>query len=181
MRHTPLYPGQRFGRLTVVKQAPSSDRVRYEFLCDCGNLHVARFDHVTRGSSTSCGCFWREKVLPDLPHWAIKTHKMTKTPEYIAWLMMIQRCTNPKAISWPQYGGRGIKICERWRKFENFYEDMGDRPLSAPTSKRSEFSIGRINNEGNYEPSNCRWETWPEQYSNRRNPWITRRARMEKS
>jgi hypothetical protein len=88
------------------------------------------------------------------------THGRTLTPEYKVWRGVIQRCTNPKCPSWARYGGRGITVCERWREFENFLEDMGERPSGA-------HMIERTNNDGDYEPSNCEWATRPKQYRNR--------------
>lgn len=87
------------------------------------------------------------------------SHRRTKSREYKTWIQMIQRCTNPKNIGWVRYGGRGITVCARWRKFENFYADMGDKPPS--------YTIDRVNNDGNYEPGNCRWATIHEQNSNK--------------
>jgi hypothetical protein len=83
-----------------------------------------------------------------------------RTPTYIAWRDMVQRCTNPSRRDWGRYGGRGITVCERWRRFENFLADMGTRPDGR--------TLDRIDNNGNYEPGNCRWTTWHQQYLNRR-------------
>lgn len=84
------------------------------------------------------------------------------TKTYCSWRDMIQRCTNPKVEQYPRYGGRGIRVCEEWLIFDNFFADMGFRPTPA-------HSLNRINNDGNYEPSNCAWATAKEQARNRRN------------
>lgn len=96
----------------------------------------------------------------DLEKHYSKSHGMHDSPEYQVWVNMIQRCTNPKNNRYKHYGGRGITVCERWRKFENFYTDMGKRPNG--------LSIDRINNNGSYEPKNCRWATSSEQQLNKR-------------
>lgn len=97
----------------------------------------------------------------------VTTHGMTATTEYCIWSGIVKRCTNPKTKIFPFYGGRGIKVCHRWMKFENFYADMGPRPSKS-------HSIDRKHNDGDYEPSNCRWATRQEQMGNRRgNMYIT--------
>jgi len=88
---------------------------------------------------------------------------MHGTPEYTAWALMKQRCSNPNIKEYKHYGGRGITICERWNDFENFYNDMGDKP-----KPKILYSIDRINNDGNYEKLNCRWATWKQQANNKR-------------
>jgi hypothetical protein len=163
--HYPFIPGQRFGRLTTISETyryrpernRSPKRVRVWLCrCDCGN--VAPFDAAQLwGSITrSCGCFSKDR-RPD----CARTHGRRYCPEYNTWAGMHSRCENPKEAGYKNYGGRGITVCERWRSFENFYADVGDRPSP-------KHSIDRINNDGNYEPGNVRWATRTEQNRNRR-------------
>ena len=180
MRHTPLQSGERFGRLVAVKRVASPNRFIYwQFRCDCGQLYSTNLNKVRGGWIKSCGCFRREKLLEGRMklHLSNSTHKMSRTPEFKIWREILQRCTNPNSKNWDNYGGRGIKICQRWLKFENFYLDMGSRPLGV-IGKRPEFSIDRIDNDGNYEPSNCRWGTREQQYASRRNAWATKPESM---
>lgn len=97
------------------------------------------------------------------------THGMSRTPLYRVWDSMVRRCTNPSHKKWRLYGGRGITICERWLKFENFYADMGETPTG--------LTLDRIDNTKDYEPGNCRWATYSEQNKNRRAyPWRSKIA-----
>lgn len=136
------------------------------FTCDCGNEHVTRADWVRLGRVKSCGCY-RDEVNGSRLATTATTHGHTKngrlTSEYNSWRNMRDRCKYPGDDHWANYGGRGIKVCERWdTSFENFLADMGLKPTPR-------HSIGREDGNGNYEPSNCRWETPKEQGRNRRN------------
>lgn len=121
-------------------------------LCRCGNHKKVKTSHLKAGLIKSCGCF-REECKT--------THGMSKSPEYSTWECMWQRCTNPNAEEYENYGGRGITICPEWKEFEQFYKNMGPRPGKG-------YSIERINTNGNYEPSNCVWATNLEQGANTR-------------
>lgn len=153
---------RKFGRLTVLSRHPFSNscgKVQWECICECGNTLLTNTGALTSGNTKSCGCqrsdSARETGLNQ------RTHGLTGTSEYKAWQSMRDRCSNPDVESYHSYGGRNISVCERWsNSFENFYEDMGPKP-------DPNFSLDRIDVNGNYEPSNCRWVDILTQASNK--------------
>lgn len=139
--------GDRYGRLVVVSFAGVRDESRWNCLCDCGVRFEARTQLLRNGRVKSCGCLKRE-INSRLR--GVARHGMSKSPEWGVWKGMRRRCSNPKDPRFVDYGGRGIRVCDRWQSFDNFIADMGRRPAAG-------FDIDRTNNNGDYEPSNCRW------------------------
>lgn len=143
--------GQRFHRLLVIEPlrriSPPADHAFWRCVCDCGKeVIAAASDLLKDGGTKSCGCFAAERSSRDK-----RTHGMTHTKTYKAWRSMRGRCTNPRLENYKDYGARGISVCERWSTFEAFFADMGTAP---PGSQ-----LDRVDVNGNYEPSNCRWTT----------------------
>lgn len=159
--------GQKFGRLTVLELAGmKGGGSLWRCRCDCGQEKIVEGYNLKNGNSQSCGCLRREiasrngkKVGPKrLRHGHAK--RIQRSSTYKSWDAMRQRCSNPKLPFFKNYGGRGIRVCERWMKFENFVADIGERPAG--------LTLDRINNDGNYEPGNCKWSNRKEQNNNQR-------------
>lgn len=154
--------GQKFGRLTVISLSERKYSHRHWLCkCGCGNKRSVREGYLKTGRTKSCGCYNRE-VSSEKNTKHGQSHQDKKfTTEYQAWANMIKRCTNPKANGYEYWGGRGITVCDRWKDFSNFFEDMGKKPTK-------EHSLDRIDNNKGYSPDNCKWSNKSEQVINRR-------------
>ena len=148
--------GQRFGRLVVLSEngRNNNGNVCWKCQCDCGKKCIISSNRLVKGDTKSCGCIKKENAKKA----AVKHNQSSKvnyTPVYKTWQAMIQRCYNPNSPNYLYYGSRGIKVCERWWSFENFYVDVGDRPKGK--------TLDRKNPDDDYNPINWRWATPQEQ------------------
>lgn len=149
--------GKTFGRLRVIRRSGKNQNRRpvWRCVCECGKVAEIPADSLRKGSTKSCGCLRVETARKRKT-----THGMAGSLEHLIWKQMRRRCENPKHKQYIDYGGRGITVCRRWWKFSNFFKDMGKKPDGK--------SIDRINNDGGYKKSNCKWSTPKEQATNRR-------------
>ena len=157
--------GKRFGRLTVIKRAEKDKWGSYKWLClcDCGEKTMVIGSSLKKNRTKSCGCLLKEKTQQRFTkHNHTKNGKNSRT--YNSWVNMTRRCVDPNKEGYEYYGARGIKVCERWSKFQNFLDDMRECP--------PEYSIDRINNDKGYYKENCRWATRKEQARNKNNNHI---------
>lgn len=152
--------GTRFGRLIVVEEAGpclapcGTNARRFRCKCDCGVVSVVLLYRLRSGATLSCGCLRKTNAC---------THGLSHSPEYNVWYGMIRRCVDPNNKDYETCGGRGITVCDRWKEScQAFLEDMGTRPSL-------KHIIHRVDNDGNYEPGNCRWATWKYHGRNKRN------------
>jgi len=148
--------GMKFGMLTATQFIETTiNGAWWECICECGVVKKFKVGSLTSGNSKSCGCRTKAALKA-----ANTTHGFSRTPTHKCWRNMVMRCTNPSNKAYSHYGGRGISVCESWLTFENFLADMGPKPDG--------MTLDRINNNADYEPSNCKWATVKDQVRNRR-------------
>lgn len=151
------HTGKKFGLWTALAFSRMRNGMTlWKCRCACGTVSVVNIGSLISGDSLSCGCY-RRKISRSVR----RTHGKSSTRVYRIWKAMLRRCNKSHSSRYQYYGGRGIRVCKRWHKFENFYADMGDPPSE-------KHSIDRIDNDSHYTFLNCRWATWCEQANNKR-------------
>ena len=164
MRKVKDWKGERFGRLVAVEMVERDQKWRdhkWRFRCDCGGEAITGIKQAKSGHTKSCGCLFREAMVArNTRHGLSRKHPI----EYRIWKNMRGRCNTPTDSDYADYGGRGIRICDRWTDFAAFFEDMGQRPEG--------HSLDREDVNGDYDPSNCRWATDKQQANNKRSNYL---------
>jgi len=165
--------GKRFGRLTVIGRAINSPGGESQWFCkcDCGNLKIVQGNHLRDGATQSCGCLAAENRFV-----VNKIHGGANERLYKVWLGIRKRCFNPNEPAFPNYGGRGITVCCEWENYQAFRKWALEAGYNE-NAPRGKCTIDRINVDGNYEPSNCRWVDMKVQRNNQR-PLLKKRSEV---